>query len=66
MLTIYELKNDAIGELSSRLHSEDVYDHDHYNDIIHEVTENWIPVYTREILELAMSKFDLVSINPDC
>lgn len=65
MLTIYELKHDAIEELKNRLASDESIDQDNVSDVIHEVAENWIPVYTRELIELTLSNFDLICVTPE-
>lgn len=65
MLTYHDLKKNALEELQARLDENITTDQFDATEIIHEVTENWIPVYTREILELALSKFDLACSIPD-
>ena len=57
----YKLKKEAISELEQRLGerlkvtSED----------IHEIADQWIPVYTVDLLNLALSNFYFVTEEPE-
>ena len=57
----YKLKKEAISELEQRLGerlkvtSED----------IHEIADQWIPVYTEDLLNLALSNFYFVTEEPE-
>jgi len=59
MLTIQKLRKDSVELFKSRLNEIWASDQDTVSDIIHEVADNIIPVYTREILEVALSNLDL-------
>lgn len=60
MLTFQELEKNAIGDLKDRLVSDDTINEDSIADVVHEVTENWIPVHIHEVLQIALSNLNVV------
>jgi len=63
MPNYHELKMSAIDNLKERLTYLDNGKKDEISDIIHEVTENWIPVYNHEVMEIALSNLNLVCVK---
>ena len=59
-----DLVKDAIEELKERIEwyekEEESYDED---DLIHEVADNNIPIYTYDLLQYASNNFDLIYAN---
>ena len=59
-----DLKRQAIEEIEDRLKEEDItsgaYDTD---DLITEVADNNIPIYTYDLLQYASNNFDLIQPN---
>lgn len=65
MPNYHELKMSAIDSLKERLTNLDNEREDDISDIIHEVTENWIPVYNHEVIEIASSNLNLVCVKSE-
>lgn len=65
MLTIHKLRLDAIEAFKCRLDETWITDLDSVTEIIHEVTDNIIPVYNREILEVSLSNLDFACSKSD-
>lgn len=62
--TIRELVDDAIKYLNDRLEEKEKYDY--VGDIIHEVADSYVPIYTHDLIKIASSSIDLVVNEPDC
>lgn len=65
MLTIHELVKWAKEELKTRIEEGDCNDENSVSDSISEIAESFVPVYTREILEVALSNFNFVSYESE-
>ena len=65
MLTIHELVEWAKEELRTRIEAGDCNNENSLSDSVSEIAESFVPVYTREILEVASSNYHLVSCEPD-
>ncbi len=65
MPNYHELKMSAIDSLKERLTFLDNGKEDEILDIIHEVTENLIPVYIHEVMEIASSNLNLVCVKSE-
>lgn len=55
----------AIDSLKERLTFFNSGNEDEISDIIHEVTENWIPVYSHEVMKIASSNLNLVCVKSE-
>lgn len=65
MLTIQDLRLNAVEVLKEGLAEIWSTNPDTVNDLIHEVTDNIIPVYTIEILEIALSHLELATCKSE-
>ncbi len=60
-----ELKMNTIDSLKERIEDLWIEEIDNIAEIIHEETENWIPVYNYDILQIALSDLNLVCYKSD-
>ena len=65
MPNYHELKMSVIENLKERLTLLNNENGDEISDIIHEVTENWIPVYNHEVMEIASTNLNLVCVKSE-
>lgn len=63
--TLYELEQSALEEFQSKFFEEEWdTDDDEASDIISEIADGRIPIYTYEVLEVAMSNLRLACDSP--
>jgi len=62
-MTIEELKQDLLEELNDR--KDEILGSEYPEDIIHEIVDSHVPVYTQSILKVVMSDLDLAFIVPE-
>ena len=65
MPNYHELKMNAIDSLKEGLAFLGNGREDEIPDIIHKVTENCIPVYYHEVMQVACSKLELACVKTD-
>jgi len=65
MLTIYDLVNDAKEEFWNRIKELDNINSESIEQLIFDVADANVPLYTREILEVAQSDINLLFIDRD-
>ena len=60
-----DLVKGAIEELEERKgeNPTEAYEEDYLDDIIHEIADNNIPIYTYDLLQYASNNFDLIQPN---
>ena len=61
--TLNELVEDSIAYLLERLEEKEKYEY--VGDIIHEVADSYVPVYTSQLLDLASKNLELATNVPD-
>ena len=59
-MSLRDLIKDAIEDLEDR-----VEDWDDVDDIIHEIADMYVPVYTYDLLQLACENLDLATLEPE-
>ena len=60
---MYKLEQDAIEELYDRL--KELEEGEELSDLIHEVADSWVPIYTFDLLSVASSCIYLAVEEPE-
>lgn len=63
--TFYDLRKDAIEAFQERINNGDCVNEDYISDVIHEVAESVLPVYTSDILSMASYNFSFAACKPE-
>jgi len=63
MNTLYELTQSTIEQMKERLKENN--GSEEIGDIIHEVADGNVPLYTADLLEIAASSLDMATLEPE-
>ena len=65
MRSLNELTQEAIEDLKDEIHNWD-YRYDQRYDLVHQFTERYVPIYYRDILEVAKNDIARALEIPEC